>query len=348
MIILDCSNCGQTLEVDDAFAGGVCRCRHCGTIQTVPADNEPTRLLNEATTPTAKGAVPLYRREEQRDEGPSGLEELADVVASSGTLSSGLYRTSRTRSRPPRGANGDSHVSPSGRGGKSPADRRLILAIALAAVLAVIAAGLAIALLTGGDADKPAPPTGPGTAEFLDLPLGRSVSFVVDRGQNSADSFQVVNELILETVEQMPPGSRFQIVYWLRPGFDANNTPPIIPSPALRDVAPASLTEARRKIDAITTGGSTVAPPALEVALASRAETIVLITGKADELDASFADEVLNLLGDRAVTIHTFGIDATTGGADEPLRRIADQTGGECRLPSTSTLEARLEFLRNR
>ena len=25
------------LEIDDAFAGGVCRCQHCGTIQTVPS-----------------------------------------------------------------------------------------------------------------------------------------------------------------------------------------------------------------------------------------------------------------------------------------------------------------------
>jgi hypothetical protein len=37
MISLICTNCKAELEVDDAFAGGVCRCRHCGAIQTVPA-----------------------------------------------------------------------------------------------------------------------------------------------------------------------------------------------------------------------------------------------------------------------------------------------------------------------
>ena len=36
MIRLNCKNCLCVLEIDDAFAGGVCRCEHCGAIQTVP------------------------------------------------------------------------------------------------------------------------------------------------------------------------------------------------------------------------------------------------------------------------------------------------------------------------
>ena len=36
MIQINCTNCKALLLIDDAFAGGVCRCRHCGTIQTVP------------------------------------------------------------------------------------------------------------------------------------------------------------------------------------------------------------------------------------------------------------------------------------------------------------------------
>ena len=40
MISLPCTSCKKVLEIDDAFAGGVCRCQHCGTIQTVPAQNK--------------------------------------------------------------------------------------------------------------------------------------------------------------------------------------------------------------------------------------------------------------------------------------------------------------------
>ena len=38
MIRLTCTSCREVMEIDDAFASGVCRCRGCGTIQTVPAD----------------------------------------------------------------------------------------------------------------------------------------------------------------------------------------------------------------------------------------------------------------------------------------------------------------------
>src|SRR5438477_631435 len=37
MISITCTNCKTLLTIDEAFAGGVCRCRHCGTIQTVPS-----------------------------------------------------------------------------------------------------------------------------------------------------------------------------------------------------------------------------------------------------------------------------------------------------------------------
>jgi hypothetical protein len=37
MISLPCTHCQRVLTIDEAFAGGVCRCQHCGTIQTVPA-----------------------------------------------------------------------------------------------------------------------------------------------------------------------------------------------------------------------------------------------------------------------------------------------------------------------
>jgi hypothetical protein len=40
MITLPCTSCQRVLEIDDAFAGGVCRCQHCGTIQTVPAKSK--------------------------------------------------------------------------------------------------------------------------------------------------------------------------------------------------------------------------------------------------------------------------------------------------------------------
>jgi hypothetical protein len=41
MIQIICTNCKTELLLDDAFAGGVCRCQHCGAIQKVPANAKP-------------------------------------------------------------------------------------------------------------------------------------------------------------------------------------------------------------------------------------------------------------------------------------------------------------------
>jgi len=40
MIRLTCPGCDRRLEIDDGFAGGICRCYDCGTLMTVPADAE--------------------------------------------------------------------------------------------------------------------------------------------------------------------------------------------------------------------------------------------------------------------------------------------------------------------
>src|SRR5687768_11612812 len=91
MISLTCTNCRSVLTMDDAFAGGVCRCQHCGTIQTVPAS------LKEQANAGAAASKALYQKGQAAEVGMSGtgLDELADVVASSGLARSALNSTSR-------------------------------------------------------------------------------------------------------------------------------------------------------------------------------------------------------------------------------------------------------------
>ena len=99
MISLTCTSCQKVLEIDDAFAGGVCRCQFCGTIQTVPA-----RLKGTAKNgAVAVGAKTLYQRKPRVPGQPSsGLEGLTDsVTTSSGLTSSGLSRGSLKANRAP-------------------------------------------------------------------------------------------------------------------------------------------------------------------------------------------------------------------------------------------------------
>ncbi|MDD4891828.1 MAG: hypothetical protein PHU85_18060 [Phycisphaerae bacterium] len=50
MIILKCSKCKEQLEVDNGFAGGVCRCVHCGALSQVPLQ---ATVLDAKGRPTA-------------------------------------------------------------------------------------------------------------------------------------------------------------------------------------------------------------------------------------------------------------------------------------------------------
>src|SRR5688572_14296373 len=88
MISLTCTACQTKLSIDDAFAGGVCRCQHCGTIQTVPGK------AREGAGATRMGARPqkaLYQQRARTEQAPgTGLDELADAVATSSGLSNRL------------------------------------------------------------------------------------------------------------------------------------------------------------------------------------------------------------------------------------------------------------------
>src|SRR5688572_5959054 len=65
VIALNCTSCKKSLDIDDAFAGGVCRCQYCGTIQTVPAKVKSSPRPGTPAAAAAAAAPPqkaLYQR----------------------------------------------------------------------------------------------------------------------------------------------------------------------------------------------------------------------------------------------------------------------------------------------
>ena len=74
MISLSCTHCEKVLTIDEAFAGGVCRCQHCGTIQTVPS-----HLRTGTKTPSGPAARTLYKHPVRGDSHVgTGLQNLQD------------------------------------------------------------------------------------------------------------------------------------------------------------------------------------------------------------------------------------------------------------------------------
>src|SRR5687767_8762058 len=109
MIDLTCTNCRKLLQIDDAFAGGVCRCKYCGTIQTVPSSKakQASAAATAAQSTHQKSKALFQERPRSSLRGTdtpttpgTGLEELAQIVASSGLAGTGL-RSSHLRKPPP-------------------------------------------------------------------------------------------------------------------------------------------------------------------------------------------------------------------------------------------------------
>src|SRR5207248_1914654 len=94
MISLTCTHCKAVLTIDDAFAGGACRCQHCGTIQTVPTKLKGSAAGAHVATP----GKTLYRNKARGSSG-TGLDDLADAVLSSGLSSEMLRRHAPSRAR---------------------------------------------------------------------------------------------------------------------------------------------------------------------------------------------------------------------------------------------------------
>jgi len=306
MISLICANCQASLDVDDAFAGGVCRCQHCGTIQTVPrAGTAQKTLYKQRQRPESIGSG-------------TGLDDLANVVTSSG-LNSGRLR----------------------RGKDDPAKKKSILLLSVACVTILILLIVVALLLTRkGETENaetaktglPTPVAKPVEPNFLNLPVTeQTVVYVLDRGDSSKDSFGYLQAATMNSIGSLGPTRRFQIIFWNN-GSDFS-----FPLSTPISATPENVSAARKAIEEVDAFGKTTVKSALEKATLNNAQLILLTTAKAWDLDDAFSQEVLATRGSNRYKIHTFAIgDAGTSIA---LKVVAEKTGGQYHVIDKSSLK---------
>ena len=300
------------MKVDDGFAGGVCRCSTCGTIQTVPKKGDPA---THASTP---GTV-IYERA-SREAVNKELEALGDVVTSSGIVGSGMLQHSKRRAKP---------AVPIGKW----------IGIGLGALLALAALwfGLreasdheTVSVVTPADPsvkNKIAPmTTGP---RFGPIVLDRTgtIVYLLDRGDATRPFTAPLQAAVLKSIATLEPARRFQIRYWSSGGESpAFPLTPGEPSAFNRNKAATWMNE-------VPGGQSTDATESLDAALSQKPSEIVLVTGKAWQLDESFTNEAVVKLTGKAVRIHVVSLGNGTG--EDSLARLASKTGG-IHLPLTA------------
>ncbi len=319
MIQLTCTHCQTVLTMDDAFAGGVCRCQHCGTIQTVPKQVRPGAASPKPGGPTPKGPKTLYSTAAKVQ--GSGLDELGDIVASSG-LSRGALRT-----------------APPGAAVPAPAPVRSLIPLLAAAAAIIVALGVVVVYLAlsrgGADANRPDPQAGVGggtapvaaaikTPNFCGIKLEvPSVAYVLDRGDSSREYFGEMIQATLRSIESLGPDRKFQVIFWTT----SSGNDVAYPVGGMAYATSESVAGFRRAADEVIPAGSTNARSALERAMKQNPGAVVLVTGKGWALDDGFVKMVDSARAGRSIPVHTISLGKGNSGAALPA--VAKSTGGE-------------------
>lgn len=177
MIQLECSNCKTMLSIDDAFAGGVCRCQFCGTIQTVPKPS--AKAAADTSSPKA-----LFKRKARIESALSpyndGLDKAADEMESSGALSPNALagiNTPPKRSASPAGDSSAGTHAPSGSQAGMASPKR-----AAAASPGSSRAGTQ-AVAVAPEPPRQAPAASPGKPHYVPKPSGAAAAVPQSSGK---------------------------------------------------------------------------------------------------------------------------------------------------------------------
>ncbi len=329
MLELECPSCGEQLELDRGFAGGVCRCFGCGTLMTVPADprhHAPEKLVR----PSAPGA-PASQPEDAADrparpdrpDRPARPDSPAPTPAASGeTEASDTYTT----------ASGQVvHVAadsvPTARRRRTGV-RVTTAAVFIVIVLAIVGAcvGAIVVLVSGPpapDATASAveqfgydPSVNPYTLQsptIVGLPITASTAVIVDASGASRGWLELVQDQLNLGLTRPGKAAAVRLVYAAEPdprafaartasGSDPERLASFQSEFRARGVAPLG--------DAVT------------MALDQSPERIVLITGQT--FYGSDADAFVEPLREAAVQVDVIDV----GGDNDALRDLAESTGG--------------------
>jgi hypothetical protein len=352
MIEINCTNCKTLLEIDDAFAGGVCRCRHCGTIQTVPK-----RLKNSGShaamseSAVGSGSSPTALKKPPLDLGASGtgLDDLAGIVASSGLASSRLLRNKpKTPAKP------------------APAkDNRTVIIISAAGVLIAILLGIIIFMAvhdsgsnsqsagvgapnTGtvtNDHPRPNPIANTGNPTVTPVSQGpsflgqslneKSVAYVLDHGSASKDErrLELLKGALLKSVKSLGPDRQFAVIFWR---VDEGKVE-AFPEEGLRSATTENINELSHFLDYISGYGQTNAPASTEKAFKTGAEAVVIVPIKTF-IEPGTHTAIVKSRGHSNANVYCFTLAQPD--IAESFRKVANDTNGVYRDISMEQLRA--------
>lgn len=320
-----CTECRKKISVDDAFAGGICRCPYCKAlviVQGVAAEATGAR----PDAPISRPAEPAYR-----PDAPPGMPGLPQAPK---PASQPLTHERVPMARPVK-------------------IQGIVSLILLAMMLTTIVVVIVLAVKYSGSGKAGATKTMPaasqgggpaatvnplarpqeGASMIAGMPLKSPVIFCVDAASGMRDTFDFARLMVLQSVKSMSPGDRFTVLVVTEEGpkFMGDN----FSSPDL------GKDSARRLLTAVSPAGATDLAPALQAALKRKPAMIVLLARKA--LD----DATVTALAEQAHQQKCEICCVVMNGdreANDSMKKLALQSGGKSIAFKQSELE---EFVNN-
>ena len=228
---IECPSCGEMLELDAGFAGGVCRCSNCGTLMTVPSDAGKAESLTRPSSSASVGSGglssmgvpdPGERRSDRsgtkRSKGKKSKASQRKRVST--TIEAGEYRTASGKVI---------RLDESTRVPMAEGKRKKIRAATAVVFFAIVATVVAIAVVGiiaimgqpggpgggGGGAMAFDPAKNPYTLEFanvMGIPVSDRTVVIVEASEYSEEWAEVAGDMLGAGLSQKSKGSEVALV----------------------------------------------------------------------------------------------------------------------------------------
>jgi len=314
-----CTECAKKISIDEAFAGGVCRCPYCSALVFVGGgiEGKGGRGMRPAT-PTRRPSAPGVRPEVPT---PTG--------AVTPTIVGGQPADLEAHAK----AQGQEHIPLA-----SPVKIQGIVTLVLLGLLLLMLAGIAVAvvmILRSGH--KPPEPPPPAANPFVkvatrrvvagDVRVNLPVIYLLDAGGSMSDTYSFGVALIQNSIRTLEDGDQFNI-FLCREDGDRKM------SKNYRPAAPDAADATRSFLENVMAGGATDLSKSLSAAIDAKPGTIVLFSRKSPQEAVKVAEQAKA----KGVLLVSIALDAYPSEI-ETLRKMTEAAGGEFRSFGLSQME---------
>lgn len=318
-----CTDCGRKISIDEAFAGGMCRCPYCKALVYVEERAEAAASGARPAAPSARPAAPG-----ERPAGPAAGPAPGPAVPAPAAATAAAGAAAAAEA-----ADAHEHVPMA----RPVFIQGIITMILLGLVILIVAAGIVVAVffIPGRDGQAPLPPplppapvpgqvstAGPGV---LDVPLPAGpVIYCLDGGSGMRQAYDAAAVTIDKSIISLTEKGQFSILR-------CQEAEDVFFSPTNYVKGGEGGKDAVKDfLHLYQPLGATDLVRGLGAALARKPAAIVLLTRKSVE----GAMDLANKAKQQGVRIITIGVDAYPD-AERSLSELSKATGGEYRSISS-------------